>query len=168
MSDYVIRLPDVGEGVAEAEIVEWHVNVGDTISEDDVLAEVMTDKATVELPSPVHGVVRWLGAEVGDIVAVGADIIRIETDTSSEPAAGRIASPPPEPTDSSTGGVADTSPIRHGTEPGRGRDRRTCGTDAGGAAGDRSRRRARHRTGRSRRARRPRQPPRQATGTRRA
>ena len=81
MSEYVIRLPDVGEGVAEAEIIEWHVNVGDTISEDDVLADVMTDKATVELPSPVHGVVRWLGAEVGDIVAVGADIVRIEIDT---------------------------------------------------------------------------------------
>ena len=85
MSDYVIRLPDVGEGVAEAEIVEWHVNVGDSVSEDDVLAEVMTDKATVELPSPVHGVVRWLGAEVGDIVAVGSDIVRIETDAPAEP-----------------------------------------------------------------------------------
>ena len=85
MSDYVIRLPDVGEGVAEAEIVEWHVHVGDSVSEDDVLAEVMTDKATVELPSPVHGVVRWLGAEVGDIVAVGSDIVRIETNTPAEP-----------------------------------------------------------------------------------
>ena len=80
MSEYTVRLPDVGEGVAEAEIVEWHVVVGDTIGEDDVLAEVMTDKATVELPSPVHGVVRWLGAEVGDIVAVGSDLVRLEVD----------------------------------------------------------------------------------------
>jgi 2-oxoisovalerate dehydrogenase E2 component (dihydrolipoyl transacylase) len=96
MSDYVIRLPDVGEGVAEAEIVEWHVNVGDSVSEDDVLAEVMTDKATVELPSPVHGVVRWLGAEVGDIVAVGSDIVRIETDAAAGPVVDAPA-PTPEP-----------------------------------------------------------------------
>ena len=72
MSTYVVKLPDIGEGVAGAEIVEWHVSVGDTISEDDVLADVMTDKATVELPSPVDGIVRSLGAEVGDIVAVGS------------------------------------------------------------------------------------------------
>ena len=84
MSEYVIRLPDVGEGVAQAEVVEWHVRVGDTIDEDDVLAEVMSDKATVELPSPVHGIVRWLGAEVGDVVAVGSDIVRIETDAPAD------------------------------------------------------------------------------------
>ena len=106
MSDYVIRLPDVGEGVAEAEIVEWHVNVGDSVSEDDVLAEVMTDKATVELPSPVQGVVRWLGAEVGDIVAVGSDIVRIETDAPAEP-------PPPPPTE-----VSDSPTVRENDHSG--------------------------------------------------
>ena len=81
MGTRIIKMPDVGEGVAEAEIVEWHVRVGDTISEDDVLAEVMTDKATVELPSPVDGVVRWLGAGVGEIMAVGADLVKIDTVT---------------------------------------------------------------------------------------
>lgn len=79
MGEHVIKLPDVGEGVAEAEIVEWHVSVGDPVREDDVVAAVMTDKATVEIPSPVEGEVTWLGAEVGDVVAVGAPIVRIRT-----------------------------------------------------------------------------------------
>jgi 2-oxoisovalerate dehydrogenase E2 component (dihydrolipoyl transacylase) len=64
-----IKLPDVGEGVAEAELVEWHVKVGDLVREDAMLAAVMTDKATVEIPSPVEGKVAWLGAEIGDTVA---------------------------------------------------------------------------------------------------
>ena len=73
MSEYVVKLPDVGEGIAEAEIVEWHVNPGDDVVEDQVMVEVMTDKATVELPSPVAGVVtprrrRWRRA-VGRITA---------------------------------------------------------------------------------------------------
>ncbi|MGZ4679823.1 MAG: dihydrolipoamide acetyltransferase family protein [Ilumatobacteraceae bacterium] len=79
MSEYVVKLPDVGEGIAEAEIVEWHVNVGDTIAEDQVMVEVMTDKATVELPSPVAGVVLSVGAAVGDILQVGSPLIRIDT-----------------------------------------------------------------------------------------
>jgi 2-oxoisovalerate dehydrogenase E2 component (dihydrolipoyl transacylase) len=78
MATHVIRMPDVGEGVAEAELVEWHVAVGDVVREDDVLAAVMTDKATVEIPSPADGRIEWLGAEVGDTVAVGAEIVRIE------------------------------------------------------------------------------------------
>jgi 2-oxoisovalerate dehydrogenase E2 component (dihydrolipoyl transacylase) len=77
MAERVIRLPDVGEGVAEAELVEWHVKVGDLIREDAVLAAVMTDKATVEIPSPVDGEILWLGAEIGDLVAVGSDLVRL-------------------------------------------------------------------------------------------
>ena len=69
MAEHVIKLPDVGEGVAEAELVEWTVKVGDVVREDDVLAAVMTDKATVEIPSPVEGEVKWLGAEIGETVA---------------------------------------------------------------------------------------------------
>jgi 2-oxoisovalerate dehydrogenase E2 component (dihydrolipoyl transacylase) len=75
---HVIKLPDVGEGVAEAELVEWHVKVGDLVREDMVLAAVMTDKATVEIPSPVDGEVLWLGAEIGDTVAVGSPLVRIK------------------------------------------------------------------------------------------
>ena len=61
MAEHIIKLPDVGEGVAEAELVEWHVKVGDLVREDAVLAAVMTDKATVEIPSPADGEVVWLG-----------------------------------------------------------------------------------------------------------
>lgn len=78
MGEYLIKLPDVGEGVAEAELVEWLVKEGAYVREDDVLAAVMTDKATVEIPSPVEGKIIWLGAKVGEIVAVGSPIIRLD------------------------------------------------------------------------------------------
>jgi 2-oxoisovalerate dehydrogenase E2 component (dihydrolipoyl transacylase) len=109
VSDYTVRLPDVGEGVAEAEIVEWHVAVGDTIDEDDVMVDVMSDKATIELPSPVTGIVRWIAGDVGDIIAVGSDLVRIAVDggdgAASDgdgalnlgPATEPSPSPPPEP-----------------------------------------------------------------------
>ncbi|WFU47141.1 dihydrolipoamide acetyltransferase family protein [Sinorhizobium terangae] len=79
MGEFILKMPDVGEGVAEAELVEWHVKPGDPVREDMVLAAVMTDKATVEIPSPVTGKVLWLGAEIGDTVAVKAPLVRIET-----------------------------------------------------------------------------------------
>ncbi|MES0161350.1 dihydrolipoamide acetyltransferase family protein [Mesorhizobium sp. C268A] len=78
MGEHIIKLPDVGEGVAEAELVEWHVKVGDLVREDSVLAAVMTDKATVEIPSPVDGEILWLGAEIGDTVAIGSPIVRLK------------------------------------------------------------------------------------------
>ncbi|KQZ15148.1 branched-chain alpha-keto acid dehydrogenase subunit E2 [Mesorhizobium sp. Root554] len=78
MGEHVIKLPDVGEGVAEAELVEWNVKVGDLVREDSVLGAVMTDKATVEIPSPTDGEVLWLGAEVGDTVAIGSPIVRLK------------------------------------------------------------------------------------------
>lgn len=78
MREFVLNMPDVGEGVAEAELVEWHVKPGDPVREDMVLAAVMTDKATVEIPSPVAGTVRWLAAEVGALIAVKAPLVRIE------------------------------------------------------------------------------------------
>ena len=85
IAEYTVKLPDVGEGIAQAEIVEWHVAIGDTISEDDVLVEVMTDKATVELPSPVGGVITWFAANAGDMLAVGADLVKIDvTDTDTD------------------------------------------------------------------------------------
>ncbi|MEO9986961.1 MAG: biotin/lipoyl-containing protein, partial [Nitratireductor sp.] len=78
MGQHVIKMPDVGEGIAEAELVEWHVKVGDPVNEDTVLAAVMTDKATVEIPSPVEGTVAWLGGEVGEQISVGAPLLKIE------------------------------------------------------------------------------------------
>ncbi|TBY02477.1 dihydrolipoamide acetyltransferase family protein [Rhizobium laguerreae] len=79
MGEFIIKMPDVGEGVAEAEIVEWHVKTGDSVREDMVIAAVMTDKATVEIQSPVNGTVIWLAGEVGDRIAVKAPLVRIET-----------------------------------------------------------------------------------------
>ena len=79
MGEHVVKLPDVGEGVAEAELVEWHVKIGDLIREDDLLASVMTDKATVEIPSPVEGEVIWRGGEIGDVVPIGSALVRVKT-----------------------------------------------------------------------------------------
>ena len=73
-------MPDIGEGIAEVELVGWHVKVGDTVAEDQPLADVMTDKATVEIPSPVVGRVVALGGEVGQVMAVGGELIRLEVE----------------------------------------------------------------------------------------
>lgn len=78
MSIHVIKVPDLGEGIAEVELVAWRVKPGDIVAEDQVLADVMTDKATVEIPSPVVGTVLVLGGEVGQVLAVGAELIRLE------------------------------------------------------------------------------------------
>jgi 2-oxoisovalerate dehydrogenase E2 component (dihydrolipoyl transacylase) len=95
-----IKMPDVGEGVAEAEIVEWAVKVGDLVKEDQVVAAVMTDKATVEIPTPVAGSVLVLGGAVGDVLAVGAELIRIDAPGKPDsllPAAPKSLPQRPEP-----------------------------------------------------------------------
>jgi 2-oxoisovalerate dehydrogenase E2 component (dihydrolipoyl transacylase) len=78
MGLHVIKMPDIGEGIAEVELVEWYVKPGDAVTEDQILADVMTDKATVEIPSPVAGTVLALGGKLGEIMAVGSELIRIE------------------------------------------------------------------------------------------
>ena len=80
MGEHVIKLPDVGEGVAEAELVEWLADIGANVREDEVIASVMTDKATVEIPSPVEGKIIWRGGDVGDVLAVGSPLVRLEVD----------------------------------------------------------------------------------------
>jgi len=80
MAERAVRLPDVGEGVAEAELVEWLVKIGDAVREDQSLAIVMTDKASVEVPSPVAGEVLWLAAEPGESIAVGSDLVRLKVE----------------------------------------------------------------------------------------
>ena len=80
MARFTFKLPDIGEGIAEAEIVAWHVAVGDRVEEDQQVADMMTDKATVEMESPVSGVVVELAGEVGDQVSIGAALVVIETD----------------------------------------------------------------------------------------
>ena len=80
MGLHAIKMPDIGEGIAEVELVAWHVQVGDAVVEDQILADVMTDKATVEIPSPVAGKVLSLGCAVGQVVAVGSEVIRLEVE----------------------------------------------------------------------------------------
>ncbi len=80
MARFTFNLPDIGEGIAEAEIVAWHVKVGDRIEEDDQIADMMTDKATVEMESPVSGKVLEVAGEAGDVIAIGSMLVVIETD----------------------------------------------------------------------------------------
>ncbi len=80
MARFTFKLPDIGEGISEAEIVAWHVAIGDRVEEDSPVADMMTDKATVEMESPVSGVVVALAGEVGDQVSIGAALVVIETD----------------------------------------------------------------------------------------
>ena len=80
MSEYIFKMPDLGEGMVESEIGEWFINVGDQVTEEDIVSTMMTDKAAVELSSPVSGRVIKLAGEPGDIVAVGAALVVFETD----------------------------------------------------------------------------------------
>ncbi|MEL7157247.1 MAG: biotin/lipoyl-containing protein [Actinomycetota bacterium] len=98
MGAHTIRVPDVGEGVAEVELVAWTVAVGDTVTRNQVLAEVMTDKANVEIPAPVDGVVADLNGEIGEILAVGSDLIRLTIDGDGERTADGEVIEAPAPT----------------------------------------------------------------------
>jgi 2-oxoisovalerate dehydrogenase E2 component (dihydrolipoyl transacylase) len=104
MGVHVIKMPDIGEGIAEVELVTWYVKPGDTVAEDQTLADVMTDKATVEIPSPVVGKVIALGGEVGQVMAVGSELIRIEVEgagnvQAAQAATAKVVAPsaPPAP-----------------------------------------------------------------------
>lgn len=105
MGTHVIKMPDIGEGIAEVELSVWHVKVGDMVVEDQVLADVMTDKAMVDIPSPVHGRVIALGGEPGEVMAVGSELIRIEVEGAGNlkesaqpaPAAAAVQAPTPAP-----------------------------------------------------------------------
>ena len=106
MGMHVFKLPDIGEGVVEGEVVQWHVSVGDIVKEDDPIVDVMTDKAAVTIPSPVSGVVSSLSGEVGDMIAVGSSLVEFDSDTTppsaesaavTEPEAEAAPEPDPEP-----------------------------------------------------------------------
>ena len=85
MARKAFKLPDIGEGVVEGEIVTWHVEVGSPVSEDDAIVDVMTDKSTVTIPSPYSGTIVALNGEVGDMVAVGAVLVEFESTGESGP-----------------------------------------------------------------------------------
>jgi 2-oxoisovalerate dehydrogenase E2 component (dihydrolipoyl transacylase) len=101
MGRYVFKLPDVGEGTAEAEVVTWHVKPGDTVHEDQPLVDVMTDKATVEITSPVSGTVSSVHGEPGEMAAVGAALVVLEVEgagnAQAEPAAAPVKAEAPSP-----------------------------------------------------------------------
>src|SRR3954469_13141077 len=86
MARYEFKLPDIGEGIAEAEIVAWHIKVGDEVKEDQQLADMMTDKATVEMESPVAGRVVEIAGEVGDQIPIGSVLVVFETAGAAAPA----------------------------------------------------------------------------------
>jgi len=131
MGQHVIKMPDIGEGIAEVELVGWKVAVGSKVVEDQIIAEVMTDKATVEIPSPVHGTVISLGGELGEVMAVGSELIRLEVEGAGnvvgepgignresgieveKPAVARTPAPPPRiPTPEVQAKPASQSPSR--------------------------------------------------------
>ena len=105
MGQHVIKMPDIGEGIAEVEVAAWHVQPGDEVAEDQVLAEVMTDKATVEIPSPVKGTVLALGGKVGEVMAVGAELLRLEVEGT-----GNAKAATAKPVDTTTPARSDAAP----------------------------------------------------------
>ena len=111
MGIYAFKLPDIGEGVVEGEVVEWMVSVGDVVKEDDPILSVMTDKATVEIPSPVDGKVTKIIGEPGDILPVGEVCIEFEVDgAGNASASAEEAEPKPEP-------VAEPTPAKEEVKP---------------------------------------------------
>ena len=108
MARFTFKLPDIGEGISEAEIVAWHVKVGDTVEEDAQLADMMTDKATVEMESPVAGTVLELAGEVGDQIPIGSMLVVIETEGEIEDASDEVA----EQVDAETPGTEESAPAK--------------------------------------------------------
>ena len=132
MSEYIFKLPDLGEGTVESEISEWFIKVGDLVKEEDIVGTVMTDKAAVEVSSPVTGTVVKLAGEPGDVIAVGAPLVVFDISAGAAP---------PE---TETGGTSETPPADEGTDV-RGTSAPTAaqpeaaaadeGIDAGGRSG---------------------------------
>ena len=111
MGRFVFKLPDVGEGTAEAEVVAWHAAVGDLIDEDAPLVDVMTDKATVEITSPVRGKVLFLAAQAGEMATVGAPLVELETeDESVEEIAEAVAEVKPPRSEPAPAALAEVAP----------------------------------------------------------
>jgi 2-oxoisovalerate dehydrogenase E2 component (dihydrolipoyl transacylase) len=126
MSLYSFKLPDIGEGIAEAEIVAWHVKVGDTVAEDDPLCDMMTDKATVEMTAPVAGKVVEVAGEVGDLIAIGSVLAVFEAEgaVAAEPVvetapneAAQVVKPDPVPEPAPVAKAAPPAPKAEAPAP---------------------------------------------------
>ncbi|MBB3347441.1 dihydrolipoamide acetyltransferase family protein [Sphingomonas sp. BK069] len=127
MARFTFKLPDIGEGISEAEIVAWHVQVGDRVEEDQQLADMMTDKATVEMESPVAGVVVERAGEVGDQVSIGAPLVVIETDGEGADAADVPPAVQEDTLEAENPGVEESQIL-----PGTGRGTAPAGRGGGG------------------------------------
>jgi 2-oxoisovalerate dehydrogenase E2 component (dihydrolipoyl transacylase) len=134
MSRYVFKLPDLGEGTVESEIGAWLVKPGDRVTEEQPMVEMMTDKAAVEVPAPVSGVVVSLGGKPGDRIAVGAELIVFETATTA-PATPAAAPATPEPAPATPEPAPATTPARVLTSPAVRRRAQEAGIDLGRVSG---------------------------------
>jgi 2-oxoisovalerate dehydrogenase E2 component (dihydrolipoyl transacylase) len=126
MTRYVFKMPDLGEGTVEAEVVAWHIKVGDAVQEDQIMAEVMTDKAAVEVPSPVTGRVVALNGQPGDLIRVGSELVVFETESSEDltptPVKAEAVSSAASPAQAADGGdeapeSPKPAPVRPATHP---------------------------------------------------
>ncbi len=135
MSEYIFKLPDLGEGTVESEIGEWFIKVGDLVQEEDIVGTVMTDKAAVEVSSPVTGKVVRLAGEPGDVVAVGAPLVVFDTEgTGQEKPAAETPAPAPQPAEAEAPPPrpepeADDKPLRVITSPAIRRRAKEAGVD---------------------------------------
>ena len=122
MTRYVFKMPDLGEGTVEAEVVAWHIKVGDMVQEDQVMAEVMTDKAAVEVPAPVSGRVVTINGQPGDMVRVGSELVVFETESSEDSVPASAPASAPSPARAGEGGgegarKSEPSPALRATSP---------------------------------------------------
>lgn len=118
MGTYIIKMPDIGEGIAEVELVDWHVKPGDIVAEEQILADVMTDKASVEIPSHVAGKVVALTGKPGDVIAVGSEIIRLEVEGEGNVAAAPVAAAAkPAPAAAAAPAKPAPAPVKPGPAP---------------------------------------------------
>jgi 2-oxoisovalerate dehydrogenase E2 component (dihydrolipoyl transacylase) len=137
MSRYVFKMPDLGEGTVSAEVVAWHVKPGDLVQEDQVMCEVMTEKAAVEMPSPVTGRILSISGEPGDMVAVGSELVVFDTDATSAAAGdapiARVPPPsPPEPMTPPVQSSAGSAHNRRATDKAAPAENTSAGTTANG------------------------------------
>ena len=117
MGLYQFKLPDIGEGIAEAEIVAWHVKLGDRVEEDQQLADMMTDKATVEMESPVAGTVTKLAGEVGDQIAIGSVLVEIETEGAAPKPEEKVEQPLADGAEAPTPAQKEAMPTMAAADP---------------------------------------------------
>ncbi|MCW5573801.1 MAG: 2-oxo acid dehydrogenase subunit E2, partial [Steroidobacteraceae bacterium] len=103
MAQYIFKMPDLGEGTVSAEVMQWHVKAGDVVQEDQIIADVMTEKAAIEIPAPVSGRVVRTQGEPGEMIAVGSELIVFDTDTDTDAGSASAGAAPVTAADATAG-----------------------------------------------------------------